>query len=336
MPSAQPKARVLLAALTLTTTALLGCGERNPIVTPDAGLPDLRPLDARADSTTFPDQGQVWTCGPSKLGIQTCLRKRENGGLPKDVLEWQCHLGAAGATDASTWYCHGFANAPAVDGWSCVPFSYLGGPPRWRCTKPDTAADRPPYPGPWVCVKGDNFGGTRCQRVADKPTLPPDDFGGACVPGQKRWCDNTSYDGWSTVTCDPITRQWRTKSINGKLIIDCSGPSDRVPSTVCAYYHIFFNAACCERQDCVVPEETSGQSVKKSSGGSCAFCNPLKPECTGSGAQCIVTNNHESFCGKHCTADADCAGPESASCMQVKLKVGSTKLCVPTDLSCYY
>ncbi len=294
-------------------------------------------MDALTDSTTYPDQSQVWTCGPSKLGIQTCLRKRAHGGLPRSGLEWQCHQGAAGSTSASTWTCHGFAGSdPSIDGWSCAPFSFLAGPQRWRCTKPDTAVDRPPHQGPWVCVKGDDFGGTSCQRVPDKPKTPPDVLGGACVPGQKRWCDNTTYDGWSTVDCDPVTSQWRTKSINGKLVIDCNGSSQRVPLTLCARYHVFFNPACCERQDCVVPEETSGQGYMKSSGKLCAFCNPLKPGCTASGAQCIVTNDSETFCGKLCAADADCAGPGSYTCMTIKLKLGTTKQCVPTDYSCYY
>jgi hypothetical protein len=330
----------VLAPLLLATTLLIiqGCADRHPVAQPDGGpgLADLwhhgEYIVSTGDIYSTPD----WTCGPSKLGIRTCLRKSSHGGMPPMGTQWQCHLGAAGATNATTWNCYGFSGSdPSGLGWTCTPFTALAEPKRWRCTRPDSDVDRPPEQGPWVCVKGDAFGGTRCQRVP-KPHIPPNDFGGACVPGQKRWCDNTIYDGWSTVDCDPATGQWRTKSINGKPIIDCSDPTLGVPLTLCARYHFFFNAACCERQDCVVPEGTSGQGHDKSSGGLCAFCNPLKPECTASGAQCIVTNAHETFCSQLCSADADCAGPGSYTCMKVKMKLGTTMQCVPTDFSCYY
>lgn len=51
------------------------------------------------------------------------------------------------------------------------------------------------------------------------------------------------------------------------------------------------------------------------------------------GARCIVTNSHETFCGRDCTS-APCPGGHA--CMTIKLKVSTTKQCVPSDFSCYY
>ena len=103
----------------------------------------------------------------------------------------------------------------------------------------------------------------------------------------------------------------------------------KVPNTVCACFHFFFNPMCCESPDCLVPPNTNGQICPKSKGGLCDYCNPLKPECTGRGAKCVVTNAHETFCGQDC-ANAPC--PQGYMCLPAK---GNSKQCVPADFSCY-
>ena len=77
-----------------------------------------------------------------------------------------------------------------------------------------------------------------------------------------------------------------------------------------------------------------GQVCQKSPGKLCDPCNPAKPECTGSGSQCVVTNAHETYCGTLCSTHLDC--PAGYGCMTVKLKQGSTRQCIPKDYSCYY
>ena len=43
-------------------------------------------------------------------------------------------------------------------------------------------------------------------------------------------------------------------NVNGKVMLDCqeSMAKGKVPNTVCACYHFFFNPACCERKDCIM------------------------------------------------------------------------------------
>ena len=52
------------------------------------------------------------------------------------------------------------------------------------------------------------------------------------------------------------------------------------------------------------------------------------------GGKCVVTNNHETFCGRSCSSAQPC--PAGYGCMTLKLKVGMIKQCVPNDYSCYY
>jgi len=88
-----------------------------------------------------------------------------------------------------------------------------------------------------------------------------------------------------------------------------------------------------KRADCVVPEGTSGQSCGASAGELCNPCNPLNPECVEPDARCVVTNAHETCCGRDCSTQG-C--PADYQCMTVKLQVGHVKQCIPLDLSCYF
>jgi hypothetical protein len=160
----------------------------------------------------------------------------------------------------------------------------------------------------------------------------------SCSPGQRMWCDGLDYDGWGQVDCDPATGEWRTK-INdaGQTVLDCRDAlsAGRRPNTPCACYHFFFNPACCERPDCLVPDGTTGQICPPSDGALCSYCNPQSAtDCKEPGAICIITNSHETFCGRLCDT-TPC--PEGYSCMKLKLSGNkTTQQCVPADLSCYY
>jgi hypothetical protein len=164
-----------------------------------------------------------------------------------------------------------------------------------------------------------------------------DNWNLTCTAGQRMWCDGLDYDSWGQVDCDPATGEWRTKvNDTGQTMIDCreSLSAGRRPSTICACYHFFFNPSCCERPDCVVPAGTDGQICPASPGGLCDYCNPQKSECTEAGAKCIITNSHETFCGRLCDV-TPC--PSGYTCMYVKLPGNQiTQQCIPTDFSCYF
>ncbi len=271
-----------------------------------------------------------WSCDAAKT---VCEKLNDNRGLPPGGTEWKCHL--VSKNGVSTWVCYGRAlKPPGGNGWNCVKVKTELGVDIYRCERPDGPSEIPPHPGAWVCVKGSSFGGHICSKV-DGPPQPPPPYPGLCKVGQRMWCDGLVYGGLGQVQCDPATGKWKSKMVNGKKWIDCSESlaGGKRPNTVCACYHFFFNPACCEQIDCVVPPGTSGQICPPSPGKLCDYCNPLKPECSEPGAKCINTNTHETFCGRDC-ATQKC--PSRYTCMTIKLQIGTTKQCVPNDLSCYY
>jgi len=283
-----------------------------------------------------PDPG-TWHC---KADGSVCEQLDDNNGLPPGGGSWKCHRVTKSGID--TWICYGTspqgAPAPGGGGWTCVKVKTELGVEIHRCERVEVASDHPPGGGWWVCVKGSAFGGTRCTRT-EQPPQPPGMTpapGSTCEPGDRMWCDGLVYSGWGQVACDPATGTWETTTRkNGKVLLDCREDlaGGKVPDTVCACYHYFLNTSCCERVDCVVPQGTSGQVCPPSLGKLCDPCNPLNPECVEPGAKCVVTNAHETFCVRDC-ADQPC--PAGYDCMTVKLKVGTTKQCVPVDMSCYY
>ena len=310
------------------------------LVTP---MPDGSPnwsctVDNAKKAITCKRKGSVpvtpgnWDCKVID-GRAVCQKQGTHKGLPPGGKDWKCHRTTK--MGKPTWFCVGHAAgsaAPGGDGWKCTVLQE-GAVASWRCERPESAGDYPPGGGFWVCVKGAEFAGTRCEKVKDQPKPPPP-FGGPCVPGTKMWCDANNYGSWGQATCLP-NGKWKTVMANGKEILDCQALADgRRPDTVCSCYHFFFNAACCERPDCVVPSGTKGRLCGKSSGKLCDPCNPMNPECSGKGSQCVVTNAHETYCGTLCDVNADC--PTGYTCLKVKMKVGSTRQCIPSDYSCYY
>jgi len=153
------------------------------------------------------------------------------------------------------------------------------------------------------------------------PTPKP---GQECVPGQEKWCDGSTYCGWGVTECD----------VNGKWKHSCLEPSDgRRPNTKCACYNYYFNPACCERPDCLVPSGTKGQICADGTGKLCEPCNPEKPNCTE--GKCIIDLNNMSYCGRSCSANQPC--PAGYDCKFVFLGAGSGSYnqCVPKSSSCY-
>lgn len=284
-----------------------------------------------------PNPGGKWNCRTHE-NRKYCVSGAANKGLPPGGHSWSCHQAAQGGVPS--WICHGTASGaspPGGEGWTCVKYrAASAGGATWRCRLPADKDPVPPGGGYWACAKSSALGGTQCERVPAKPA-PPTPFpppGAKCLPGTRAWCDGLMYSGWGQVRCLP-TGRWDTKTVNGKSVVNCQELADgRKPATLCACHHHYFNPQCCERVDCVVPVGGQGQVCPASQGRLCDYCSPAKPECTGASALCVVTNSLETFCGQQCSDKAGC--PAGYKCMKVKLKVGSTMQCIPSDLSCFY
>jgi hypothetical protein len=285
-------------------------------------------ITCEKDTTVPPTGSETWTCNSDK----TICTQTDSEGLPPGGSGWKCNETTVSGT--VTWICYGTTTSsstpPGGNGWSCTKVDEFG---TYKCTK---AAESPSGSGYYSCVKGSEYSGTKCYKVAKPPA--PGTVGSACSTGEKMWCDGLQYCGWGQVSCDTTTGTWKTTTVNGKKVLDCVELSSGIrPNTTCACYHYFFNPACCERPDCIVPSGSSGQVCKASAGQLCDYCNPLNSgECKGSNAVCIVTNSHETFCGQYCDPTSASACPSGYKCMTVKQKVGSTNQCIPSDYSCFY
>ncbi|MCK5798864.1 MAG: hypothetical protein KAI47_16845 [Deltaproteobacteria bacterium] len=299
----------------------------------------------KGTTDTSPTGGGKWVCKDPITGKDctpgpgsgcTCDKTDENGGLPTGGGNWKCNRVNTGGK--LVWVCYGETppggTPPGGSGWDCKKVGTENGKDTWKCTKPDEPGDQPPGGGHYACVKGTEFNGTRCEEVPKTPE-PPTPYpkpGETCAPGTKMWCDGLQYCGWGQVECLP-DGSWPTKVFNGKSIIDCKEvATGERPNTVCACYHFYYNPACCERPDCLVPKGSQGQICPKSAGKLCDYCNPQKSECNETGAYCIVTNTMETFCGKGCTINGDC--PTGYTCVLIPKK--ANKQCIPSDFSCYY
>jgi hypothetical protein len=273
----------------------------------DSGLPP--PPPPKPDSGVIPPPVQ-WNCYKDGVNGTVCTR---SGGFPPGGAGWKCYW------KNGTITCEGTSSTPpGGSGWTCVKNELAG---HWVCTKP---AETPPGGGTWNCVSSSDQG-TICYQ----PPTPKS--GQECIPGQKMWCDGVLYCGYGQVVCGPDGK-WKTRA-NGEL--DCTElPSGVRPNTVCACYFFYFNKDCCETPDCLVPPGTNGAVCPPSPGGFCDYCNPQKPECTGTGAKCILSSKKETFCAQSCAGGKAC--PTGSMCTAVTSGGVTSMQCIPFDQSCYY
>ncbi len=312
----------------------------NPVNTPEgAGVwtcvvdGELIICERNEGTTEPPVGGGEWTCTTDETGKEVCEKTDENGGLPEGGGDWKCNkITKAGVP---VWVCYGESDTPpGGGGWNCEK---VGGEfNTWKCERTETITDVPPGGGWWSCVKGSEFNGTLCEKVPTEPLPPTPEGGGKCAVGEVMWCDGLNYCGWGQVQCDQATGEWATKlDADGNTILDCYElENGHRPNTVCACYHFYYNPACCERPDCIVPTGSTGQLCPTSPGQLCDYCNPQNSECQENGARCVVTDHHETFCGRDCSNSQPC--PTGYICQALKLLVGMSQQCVPADFSCYY
>ena len=344
--------------LTLATLGLVGCGETvfdDPGDASDPHAPCTDPLKCCPPSemacTGDPDKGMVcsctslWDCSkdPSK-----CEQDRQ---VPGGGGSWSC------TWSEMQYVCTGnpSSGAPSGKGWSCS-FDEASG--KWVCKKsPPNPSNKPDGTSTWTCTVDNELGKIKCERKdnpppplppttsdagapksdSKPPSFPPPPVppkGKECVPGSKMWCDGMVYCGWGLVVCGPDGRWKRKFAIFGIGPLDCMEPADgRRPLTKCACYHTYFNKACCENPQCVLPPATNGQICPKSPGKLCDYCNAAKPECIEPGGKCLVMASGESFCSKACSTAKPC--PSGYSCNSVGTQGSTVSQCMPSDLSCY-
>ncbi len=311
-----------------------------------------------------------WKCDTDPAGQRVCQMDDPLGlaGLPSPEGNWQCHMIHTKSlcewpSTPAQWLCAGEVPAredpPGRCGWQCAVMDKNEGMTRYRCLKEVVPEDSPPGEmgpaeclplyycssepedplppeGCYVCVKGSAFNGTRCTLTPNQAGWPQMKYP-YCLVGQRMWCSDSQYSGWGRAECDPTTGRWRTVIRSSGEEIDCHGFADGLrPDTLCACYHFYYNPACCERPDCVIPEGATGQICPQSPGRLCDYCNPQNPECTGEGARCVVTDSHETFCSQACDLDDPGSCPEGFACMEISLQSGIIQQCVPEDRSCYY
>lgn len=285
-----------------------------------------------------PIGGGNWNCTTVE-GKKICTNPDTDKGLPTPdgSGNWQCNKMLQ--EGESVWFCVGTSTTPPGGGnWVCEK---VEGETIYKCWKKDESGkDYPPGGGNWACMKGTEFNGTKCEQTETTPK-PVDKPGGKCEIGERMWCDGLDYCGWGQVKCDEKTNTWETETLpDGRVVLACHELKDGSrPHTTCACYHTFFNASCCERPDCLVPQETLATPFicPASPGCLCDYCNPQKDgQCKEAGAQCIVTNSHETFCGRSCDpVNKPC--PTGYTCTAIKPKTGVIYQCIPNNnnMSCF-
>lgn len=345
---------LLIHLVVLGVLAATSCSEEDK-PPGDAGTADITQIadqapDLPPSDVTFVDAKDCagdWQCAePDADGRVFC---GASGRLPTFGRGWGCHLATVEGT--RTWFCTGYSavgGAPAgplrcQSMWRCDLVTTLGelpDPPLlpapgydyvMRCQRPEEASDRPPGVEHAACVKGSAHDGTRCEVLSAAPVIPsPTD---SCLPGTRVWCSGLDWDGWGQVECQ-ADGHWKTKrGASGQTILDCeSHPSALVPATGCACYFPYFNATCCEREDCLVPVNSRPIACELDWGEACTPCMP-GAQC-GDTNSCVVTNATEAFCSEPCDDQGQCA--PGFRCETARLSTGDKEVCVPDELSCYF
>jgi len=220
------------------------------------------------------------------------------------------------------------------DDWECYQFEGADGQ-WWTVCETENGSGR--AEGGWECVELPN-GHTRCQRSgrdypedegSDEMNCYYDEFGDLiceypggegeeCVPGQRRWCDGPTYCRWGWQECLP----------DGTWEREChefTQGEDR-PNNPCGCRHVLFTPICCERPDCIIPEDHTPPDCT-GDGELCSWC-VNDEDCGGENDRCIyeLTTSRVSYCGRDCSQNQSC--PENYICMPMT-NDASVMQCVP-------
>ncbi|MBI2898488.1 MAG: hypothetical protein HYY06_33360 [Deltaproteobacteria bacterium] len=292
------------AKVALALVALASCYESSPVGSaPDASIEDWcgGACVVGPDATVAPS----WQCQDLADGSIECVLAPEAtpGGEG-----WRCFFdNGDGGGDDDSILCDGPpGERPGHGDFECVDQGVA------RCRDDD-----PPYPdaggdSSWDCYF-DELGGLTCTTAElDDPTP-------ACEPGTVRWCNQYDYDNWCKQACG-VDEQW------GPCGADCD---DDRPNNDCACRHFYFTPECCERPDCVIPEDHVPE-VCPTDGGLCGYCN-RNDDCGGQDDLCLLDGHGGTFCGAACDPDDGC--PDGFECSPIHDYSGNvvTEQCVPVD-----
>jgi hypothetical protein len=280
-----------------------------------------------------PPGGTGWVCSWNE-GSWTCTKASPPNptNKPGGLATWECIVD----NKNETLHCRKKAqpqtpptpppSPPILDGGASPP-TWPPWPSQGKDAGSSQGKDMWSWPFPPTPDAGKTGPTPDAGKIGPPPPLPPGvKPGDKCVPGTKMWCDGTEYCGWGQMTCLP-NGTWPSLKA-------CKEPADGArPATKCACYHFYYNPECCETPDCIVPQGSNGQICPKSAGKLCDYCNPLKPECSEAGGKCIITTQHETFCGRGCSAQNPC--PTAYTCKTIMSKKGFSSQCFPKDGSCY-
>lgn len=265
-----------------------------------------------------PNGSSSWKCTWEEFGYKCVDKSGNQTSSNKPTISWGKNTNTV-PYGYGQWDCNW--NSSEVS-WSCVN-SVVPNP-----------SNNPDGIGFWKCYV-EEFK-LKCDKKEINDSGVDSNPEKECDSGQRKWCDGLSYCGWGIVQCE--NGKWKTKNINGKNVLDCqeSLAGGRVPKTKCGCYHFYANLSCCEREDCIIPDGESGQLCDYSKPrGLCDYCNPdaisANTGSCGDYGACIVTDSHETFCGKNCYGAQDC--PEGYDCLVVSYK-NTPKQCIPQKKTC--
>lgn len=143
----------------------------------------------------MPPGGWTWNCTTNAQGKQVCTTDGGTPNGPGGGGTWNCHLAQNGF-----WICNGEnvpGNPNGGGGWQCTQQT-KSGKVVWVCKKPNVPnEDTPPGGGTWVCQKGTEVGGTKCEET-DKPPTPPASARLPVATASASPAPRSGATGWST------------------------------------------------------------------------------------------------------------------------------------------
>lgn len=232
--------------------------------------------------------GEEWECYEQD-GRDICILREPD--YPTDEDDWICYQ--FGGANGEWWTVCETDNMSGSEnyGWECIELPNG----KTRCQKSGRDYPEEGYEGELNCYYGE-FGELICESPGGEHEI--------CEPGQRRWCDGPSYCRWGYQECLP-DGSWE----NG--CHEFTNGEDR-PNNPCGCRHVLFTPICCERIDCVIPEDHTPPDCR-GDGQLCSWCIEDN-DCGGPNNKCIyeLETSRVSYCGRDCSQNRSC--PENYVC----------------------